>query len=206
MTSRHVTLTANTSNTAILIAPAGPPRACQWAAIPHTDATSAIEAEQSRRSSWPHSRSQLLILAVLSTALCAAMLTALYAEINTAAALLLLVFVGVTLYFIVDQLKPRETRSPHETDFDQVSRFLTRPEILTPCSVEVAEQLTPAQHEALLVAETYAVIPEVLASFQAQVGTKRAADKDADHARRQEDARRILARYAAAEAQYPTFS
>ncbi|MGO2719587.1 MAG: hypothetical protein ACTIAR_04700 [Brachybacterium tyrofermentans] len=188
---QRVHLSANSTDTAVLLSmsKALPP---YWAAITRGSATAFIAGHHGRHDRLqPLSRADALLLIPLV----AGVAIAGYLYLYTATTLWWFPLVLLGGLFVLTHLPTPLPREVHQ----QVTEVTHQNEILTPCPVSIALELTEAQHSALRVAEDYEVVDEVLGALierhQVQTYT--------EQTRRRDLAEEIMNNYATKGSRHP---
>lgn len=187
MTAEHATFIPNGTDTAVLIAPPGGRDSPRWAFVAHQSAHEAIESEQLRRDRLQRARARrdIGILAGVAATWGALLLLR---ELGVGVSVPVWAVAGVLSLSLLSRVvtDPRPRRPASEDDVQRtIARLLAEREALTVCSVELARQLSVAQHHALTVAASFGLTREVLETLQEQLETrKREKDQCAEQHRR----------------------
>lgn len=181
------TFIANDTDTAVLIAPPGRQRSPLWAFVARGSAREAIERARLHREQLQRTRALRDIGILVGLAVAGGVLF-LLSELGVAVPVFAWVAAIVGGFFMVSRIvtDPRPHHPTSEDDIQAaIARALAGRDALTVCSVELARQMTAAQHHALVVAGTYGLTREVLELLQEQLETQRREEEErAEHHRR----------------------
>lgn len=187
MKPEHATFIANDTDTAVLISPPGRQSSPLWAFVTRGSAREAIERARTHREQLQRTRALRDIGILVGLAAAGGVLFLLH-ELGVAVPVFAWVAALVGGFFLLSRIVT-DPRPHHPTSEDDIQAAIARAvagrDALTVCSVELARQLTEAQHHALVVAGTYGLTREVLELLQEQLETQRREEEQrAEHHRR----------------------
>lgn len=168
MTPERATFTTNDTDTAVLISPPGQQSSPRWAFVARGSAHETIERGRLHREKLQRTR-RLRDIGILAGLAAAAGVLLLLHELGVAVLVPVRAVAGICGLFLLSRIvtDPRPSHPTSEDDIEQeIARSLTGRDALTVCSVELARQLTAAQHHALTTADTFELTREVLELLQ----------------------------------------
>jgi hypothetical protein len=208
MTPERATFTPNDTDTAVLISPPGQRSSPRWAFITRGSAREAIERGRLHREQLQrarHRRDIGILVGLVAVGGVLFLLRELGVVVHVTA--WVAAFVGGLFMLSRIVTDPRPSHPASEDDVQQeIARSLTERDALSVCSVELARQLTAAQHHALTTADTFGLTREVLELLQEQLEARRREEEKRVKRHRREQALAIVDEHSAPHEQYPQIS
>lgn len=208
MTPERATFTPNDTDTVVLISPPGQQSSPQWAFVARRSASEAIERGRLHREQLQRTRG-LRDFGILAGLVAAGGVLLLLREPGVAIPVPVWAVAGICGLLLLSRIvtDPRPSHPSSEDDVQQeIARSLAGRDALTVCSVELARQLTAAQHRALTTADTFELTREVLELLQDQLeAQRREREQRAEHHRRAQ-ALAIVDEHSAPQEPYPDLS